>query len=136
MGRGIARKAALTKKCSCDKPEWFRDDIEVNGNTKEITYKLMCRNCGANWGTKTIEARKYWLPHFDKIPTVWMGYGYKGNKTVRELFDDLDNERLTVLEKEEMIAEKKVLEAQSVLDKTKKNTDKFKKQLNDFLNEI
>ena len=35
-----------------------------------------------------------------------------------------------------MIAEEKVLQAQSVLNKTKKNTDKFKKQLNDFLNEI
>ena len=136
MGRGIARKATLTKKCSCDKPEWFRDDIEVNGNTKEITYKLMCRNCGANWGTKTIEARKYWLPHFNKVPVVWIGYSYNGNKTVRELFNDLDNERLTVLEKEEMIAEKKVLQAQSVLNKTKKNTDKCKKQVIDFLNEI
>lgn len=136
MGRGIARKAALTKKCSCDKPEWFRDDIEVNGNTKEITYKLMCRNCRANWGTKSLEARKYWIPHFDVIPVIWMGYTYKGDKTIRELFNDLDTERLEKLKSDEMIVEKKVLEAQSVLDKAKKNTEKFKKQLNDFLDEI
>ena len=40
MGRGIARKFETTKKCSCDNPEWFSDDIEINGNTKEITYVL------------------------------------------------------------------------------------------------
>lgn len=136
MGRGIARKAVLTKKCSCDKPEWFKDDIEVNGNTKEITYKLQCRNCWANWGTKSIEARKYWIPHFDIIPVVWMGYSYKGNKTIKELFDELDKERLEELEENKMIAEKKVLAAQKELDKLNKNVEKFKKQIEEFNDEI
>ena len=62
MGRGIARKFETTKKCSCENPQWFADDIEVNGNTKEITYILTCRNCKAIWKTKSHDARRYWAP--------------------------------------------------------------------------
>lgn len=132
MGRGIARKAALTRKCSCDKPEWFRDDIEVNGNTKEITYLLMCRNCNANWGTKTIDARKYWVQHFDKIPAVWRGYGYKGDKTIRELFKQLDNERLEELERIQKVAERRLADAQKEVNDAQKAVDKFKMQLEEI----
>lgn len=132
MGTGIARKAALTKKCSCDNPNWSRDDIEINGNTKEITYKLQCTNCWSHWGTKSLEARKYWIKDFDKVPIVWMGYGNKGTKTYKELFADLDAERLEYLETERKFAEKRVIEAQKEEEKKRKAVEKFKKQLEEW----
>lgn len=132
MGRGIARKFETTKKCSCDNPHIFADDIEVNGNTKEITYILTCRNCKAIWKTKSLDARKYWADKMDKVPIIWNYYSYKGNKTVRELFDGLDNERLEYLEIEHEIAEKKAIEAQKDADKKLKAIEKFKKQLEEL----
>jgi hypothetical protein len=132
MGRGIARKAELTKKCSCDNPEWSQDDIEVNGSTKEITYILHCRNCRANWGTKTSKAREYWSDKMDSVPVVWKGYAYKGNHTVRELFHQLDMERLEYLESIQKAAEKRVSEMQKEADKAKATVYKFKKQLEEL----
>lgn len=135
MGRGIARKAQLTKKCCCDNPNWHYDDIEVNGNTKEITYKIMCTSCMSHWGTKSIEFRKHWFSIYDKIPSVWCGYSYNGNKTVKELFCELDKEREEVLLKDMMFAENKLLEAEKEAEKKRKAFEKFKKQIEDIANE-
>ncbi len=132
MGRGIARKAKLTKKCCCDNPNWHYDDIEVNENTKEITYKLRCTNCFANWGTKSTEVRKYWFPIYNKVPSVWCGYGYNGNKTVKELFSVLDSEREENLLKDMMLAENKLLEAEKEAEKRRKVFEKFKKQIKEI----
>lgn len=130
MGRGMARKASLTKKCTCDNPDWVRDDIEVS-SAEEITYILSCKNCGAHWGTKTNEARKYWADKMDSIPVVWMGYAYKGDKTTRELFRSIDKERLKLLENIKKEAEEKVLEAQKAAIKAEKAVEKFKKQMDE-----
>lgn len=132
MGRGIARKFETTKKCSCDNPQIFADDIEVNGNTKEITYILTCRNCNAIWKTKSPEARKYWIDRMDKVPVIWNYYTYKGDKTVKELFAHLDADRLEYLETEQRFAENKVVEAQKEAEKKRKATEKFKEQLKEW----
>lgn len=134
MGRGMGRKAALTKKCSCDNPVWVKEDIEVSGSTAEITYILSCKSCGANWGTKMYEARKYWTDKMDMVPIVWQGYRYEGGKTTRELFKSLDEKRLEHLTKMEKAAEKKVLEAQKEVDKAVKAVEKFNKQMEELSN--
>lgn len=132
MGRGIARKFETTKKCSCDDPQWFADDIEINGNTKEITYILTCRNCKAIWKTKSHDARRYWADRLDKVPIIWNYYSYKGNKTVKELFTSLDMDRLEYLETEQKFAENKLIEAQKEVEKKRKAVEKFKKQLEEL----
>lgn len=130
MGRGIARKAELTKKCSCNNPKWYKDDIEVNGRTYEISYILMCSSCGANWKTKKPEARLYWRELFNKVPVVWRGGGYNGTKTVKELFADLDWNRYKFLENEAAIARKRVQEAEREYDKAAKAVEKHRHQIN------
>lgn len=130
--QGMGRKATLTKKCTCNKPNWVNDDIEVSRTTSEITYILNCKNCGAHWGTKANEARKYWADKMDSIPVVWMGYVYKGDKTTRELFRGLDLERLKLLTDIKEEAEEKVLEAQKAASKAAKAIEKCEKQMNEW----
>ncbi|MBQ7673237.1 MAG: hypothetical protein IJT36_01735 [Alphaproteobacteria bacterium] len=132
MGRGIGRKAEYTKKCSCDNPQWVYDDIEINNNTKEITYQIKCLNCDAFWGTKSHTARELWKHDIDKKPYIWMGYNYKGDKTIRELFDDLDKKRLEFLENQRQSAEEKVILAQKEYDIIDKKVEKFKSQVEIF----
>lgn len=128
-GRGFARKAEFTKKCSCNNPQWYSDHVEVNGRTSEITYVLNCRNCNAYWGTKSPSARKYWGAGMDKIPVQWQGYSYRGNKTVRELFQEIDLDRLKFLERVADNADVVVFNAQKEADKAHKEVEKFKKQM-------
>lgn len=129
--KGMGRKATL-KKCACDNPNWVKDDIEVSKSTSEITYILNCKNCGAFWGTKAHNARKYWANEMDSTPGVWMGYVYKGDKTTRELFRGLDLKRLKLLIETQKTAENKVLEAQKAASKAAKAVEKFKKQMNEW----
>lgn len=125
-GRGIAGKAAFTKKCSCENPQWYSDHIETNNNTGEITYVLNCRNCKAYWGTKSHEARQYWASELDAVPLTWAGYGYKGDKTVRQLFQELDEHRLSVLEAIAVRCEAELAEAQKAVSKAHKDIEKYK----------
>lgn len=128
-GRGFARKAAFTKKCSCDNPQWYSDHVEVNSRTSEITYVLNCRNCNAYWATKSPGARKYWSVELDKVPIQWEGYSYRGNKTVRELFHEIDLDRLKFLEHVADSADTAVSVAQKEADKAHREIEKFKKQM-------
>lgn len=130
MGRGIARKTSF-KKCSCDNPIWKRNWIEVNGNTHEIGYVLYCSNCKSIWKTKTHEARKFW--NLDEVPIVFFdGCTYKGKLTNRQLFEQLDRERLKYLESEHDIAIKHFIEAKKTMEKSLKAMEKFKKQIEEF----
>lgn len=129
MGRGIAREAQTGKKCSCDNPQWEHEYIKVNQRTGEITYRLNCRNCKAFWATKSSDARKYWNDDMDKIPTIWMGYTYNGKLTVRELFKNLDADRLKYLEAIHNDNIKKLEKAKKEVEKSKRAIDKFKKEV-------
>lgn len=75
------------------------------------------------------DARKYWFGKMDKIPVIWNYYSYKGNKTIKELFAQLDTDRLEYLETEQKFAENKVIEAQKEAEKKRKAVEKFKKQV-------
>ena len=126
-GRGIARKAAFTKKCCCENPRWSGDHVEVNGNTHEITYVLNCANCGAYWGTKSSKARKCWENKMDSVPMSFYGYGGrdKDKRTVRELFRELDEKRLEYLKG---IAEHRratAVEAIKAAEEAEKAAEKF-----------
>lgn len=128
-GRGIARKAAFTRKCSCGNPMWSRNHIEVNGNTEEITYVLGCANCKAYWATKSPSARKYWEKDMDRVPSLWQGFSYSGSKTVRELFREQDMKRLDYLEMIAACRDRDVLEAQKEAEKAHKAVEKFKAEM-------
>lgn len=129
MGRGIARKAAYGKKCNCDNPHVYRNFIEVN-NKNEISYILSCSNCNAYWKTKSPDARKHWESIMDEPPKTWEnGYSYNGNLTTRQLFSNLDNNRLDYLEKELKFSENKLKEMQEEVNKKRKAIEKFKKQI-------
>lgn len=104
MGRGIAGVSPLTKKCSCNNPNWCGDRIEVNSNTKEVSYILECINCRANWKTKKREARKYW-----------------NNET---LFDKLDSDRGEYLRAVVQKRKDELKAAQAALDKAVKELSK------------
>ena len=136
MGRGIARKAAFTGKCHCENPQWHADDIEVNGRTKEITYKLICRNCWAFWGSKSNSCREYWKDKMDKKPVVWLGYGYNGSKTTKQLFHDLDIERLEILQSEFNHAKKIAEKAKEEAEKANNKLKKFEEQIKMFEDSI
>lgn len=130
MGRGIAREARTTKKCSCDNPKHYKNWIKVNGNTGEITYYISCANCNAYWASKDRESRKLWDMH--KVPGIFFdGCNYNGNKTCGELFAELDRDRLEYLEKMKESATRKLEEAQREYDKACKAVDKFSKLLED-----
>ena len=68
----------------------------------------------------------------DKIPVIWNYYSYKGSKTVKELFSQLDADRLEYLETEQKFAENKVIEAQKEAEKKRRAVQKFKKQLEEI----
>lgn len=125
-GRGIARKAAYTRKCQCDNPNWSREHIEVNGNTEEITYVLSCSSCKAYWATKSPSARKLWEKYMDDVPGLWQGFSYNGGKTVRELFREHDMKRLEYLEAVAACRDRDVQEAQEEAEKAHKAVEKFK----------
>ena len=130
-GRGFARKAEFTKKCSCDNPRWSRDHIEVNGRTGEITYVLNCANCKAYWATKSPSARAYWEKEMDKSSGGLFGYGGRSTDlpTVREKFRELDMERLDYLETVARNRDNAVSEAQKEAEKAHREVEKFKKQM-------
>ena len=125
-GRGLAGKAAFTKKCSCENPQWYRDHIETNSRTEEITYVLNCKNCKAYWATKSHEARQYWDSALDTVPITWAGYGYKGGKTVRQLFAEQDERRLKVLENIATRCEAELAEAEKAVARAYKEVAKYK----------
>ena len=125
-GRGFARKAAYTKKCSCDNPQWHGSHIEVNSRTDEITYILDCNNCKAYWASKSPEMRKYWS--LDKRATNLYGFGseYQNNRTYRECFRELDEKRLEYLEGYARCRDKDVIEAQKEAEKAHRAVEKYK----------
>lgn len=130
MGRGIARKISY-KKCSCNNPKWSANWVEVNQNTHEIGYVLSCNNCNAIWKTKTHDTRKYW--NLDKVPLIFYdGCSYNGKLTNRQLFEQLDIERIKYLELEHEIAMKHFLEAKKAMEKSLKAIKKFEKQIEEF----
>lgn len=131
-GRGFARKAAYTKKCSCDNPRWHGSHIEINSRTGEITYILDCNNCKAYWASKSPEMRKYW--DLDKQATNLLGYGYdpKDKLTYRERFRALDEERLKFLEGYARSRDKDVIEAQKEAEKAHRAAEKYKAMMEDY----
>lgn len=126
FGRGFAKKASFTKKCSCENPQWYRDHIEINNHTEEITYVLMCKNCNAYWGTKSHEARRFWDSALDTVPVTWAGYGYRGGKMVRQLFAEQDERRLKVLENIAAQCDAELVKAQKAAAKAHKDVEKYK----------
>ena len=130
----LGNKATLSKKCSCDNPKWVKDDIEVNSRTHEIKYILECRSCGANWKTAMHEARKYWNNDMDKVPRIWCGFSYHGDKTVRELFAIIDEARTQCLSLDVEYARKRFLEAERDFKKSVETLEKYKKFLGDMQN--
>lgn len=132
MGRGIARKIELTRKCTCDSPHWDKAFVEVNGRTNEISYVLHCRSCRTHWSTKSHNARKYWESEMDRVPITWMGYGYNGKQTVRELFDGLDEDRLEYLVGEAEACDRILREAQKKAEKAHMAVEKYKQMMEEF----
>lgn len=122
---GIANKAAFTKKCSCQNPDWRVDDIEVSKNY-EITYKMDCMNCRAFWGSKSFEYRKYWKDKMDKVPVIWRGYSYDGNLTVAELFSEIDDKREEILQFDIASTKRQIAELQKELTSREKKLEKYR----------
>ena len=131
-GRGFARKAAYTKKCSCDNPRWHGSHIEVNSRTDEITYILDCNNCKAYWASKSPEMRKYW--DLDKRATSLWGYGdeHKETRTYRECFRELDEKRLETLELFASCRDRDVINAQKEAERAHRAVEKYKAMMEDF----
>lgn len=124
-GRGFAGKAAFTKKCHCQDPAWRGDHIEVTRMTYEIAYVLECRNCGAYWVSKSHRARQHWEAIMDTVPITWEGFGYDGKKTVRELFQEVDKNRLDYLARCVEARKKEVIEAQNAAESARKEVIKY-----------
>lgn len=129
-GRGIARKAAYTKKCSCENPRWHGSHIEVNSRTDEITYVMDCNNCRAYWASKSKGMRKYF--DMDAVGHHSLfGYGYdpKDKRTHREIFRELDEKRLELLEQVAQSREEAVQEAIKDAEKARNAAEKFKAEM-------
>lgn len=125
-GRGFARKAAYTKKCSCENPRWCSNHVEVNSRTDEITYILSCSNCKAYWATKSHEARKCW--DMDAKPIAFFGFGgsHRSERTNRDYFRELDEKRLEYLEGYARHRDEDVIEAQKEAEKAHRAVEKYK----------
>lgn len=130
-GRGFARKAAYTKKCSCENPKWHKSHVEVNGLTDEITYVLSCSNCKAYWPTKSHEARKYW--DMDEKPIAFYGFGgsHRSELTNRDHFRALDRKRLEYLEGCANRRDEAVLQARKEAEKAHRAVEKYKAMMED-----
>lgn len=131
-GRGFARKAAYTKKCSCSNPDWRGSHIEVNSRTDEITYILDCKHCRAYWASKSPEMRKYWK--LDEQATNLYGFGceYSDKRTYRERFRELDEQRLKFLEDCARCRDNDVIEAQKEAEKAHRAVEKYKAMMGEY----